>query len=92
TSNMSFLSIDGESILLHLDLRGICASTGSACTTGSPEPSHVLTAMGVPAYSAQGSIRFSLGKDNTEQEIDMVVDALAEITSQLRAITSLKAV
>jgi len=92
TSNMSFLSIDGESILLHLDLRGICASTGSACTTGTPEPSHVLTAMGVPASSAQGSIRFSLGKDNTEQEIDMVVDALAEITSQLRAITSLKAV
>jgi cysteine desulfurase len=92
TSNMSFLSIDGESILLHLDLRGICASTGSACTTGTPEPSHVLTAMGVPASSAQGSIRFSLGKDNTEQEIDMAVDALAEITSQLRAITSLKAV
>jgi cysteine desulfurase len=92
TSNMSFGSIDGESILLHLDLRGICASTGSACTTGIPEPSHVLTAMGVPAGSAQGSIRFSLGKDNTEQEIDMVVDALAEITSQLRAITSLKAV
>ena len=92
TSNMNFLSIDGESILLHLDLRGICASTGSACTTGTPEPSHVLTAMGVPASSAQGSIRFSLGKDNTEQEIDMVVDALAEITFQLRAITSLKAV
>jgi cysteine desulfurase len=92
TSNMSFASIDGESILLHLDLRGICASTGSACTTGTPEPSHVLTAMGVPACSAQGSIRFSLGRDNTEQEIDTMVDALAEITSQLRAITSLKAV
>jgi len=92
TSNMSFGAIDGESILLHLDLRGICASTGSACTTGIPEPSHVLTAMGVPAGSAQGSLRFSLGRDNTEQEIDMVVEALAEITSQLRAITSLKAV
>lgn len=92
TSNMSFGAIDGESILLHLDLRGICASTGSACTTGIPEPSHVLTAMGASASSAQGSIRFSLGSDNTEQEIDMVVEALAEITSQLRAITSLKAV
>lgn len=92
TSNMSFGAIDGESILLHLDLRGICASTGSACTTGIPEPSHVLTAMGASASSAQGSIRFSLGRDNTEQEIDMVVEALAEITSQLRAITSLKAV
>jgi cysteine desulfurase len=91
TSNMSFGSIDGESILLHLDLRGICASTGSACTTGIPEPSHVLTAMGVPATSAQGSIRFSLSRENTEQEIDTVVSALAEITSQLRAITSLKA-
>lgn len=92
TSNMSFLSIDGESILLHLDLRGICASTGSACTTGTPEPSHVLTAMGVPAYISQGSIRFSLGKDNTEHEIKIVEDALFEITAQLRAISSLKAV
>ena len=92
TSNMSFGSIDGESILLHLDLRGICASTGSACTTGIPEPSHVLTAMGASASSAQGSIRFSLGRDNTEQEIDTVVDALAEITFQLRNISSLKAV
>lgn len=91
TSNMSFIAIDGESILLHFELRGICASTGSACTTGTPEPSHVLTAMGLPAYISQGSIRFSLGKDNTEQEIDMVVDALVEIASQLRAITSLKA-
>jgi cysteine desulfurase len=92
TSNMSFSSIDGESILLHLDLRGMCASTGSACTTGASEPSHVLAAMGVPADSAQGSIRFSLGRDNTEQEIDMVVGALFEITSQLRVISSLKAV
>jgi cysteine desulfurase len=91
TSNISFYSIDGESILLHLDLRGIYASTGSACTTGSPEPSHVLRAMGVPASIAQGSIRFSLGSDNTEQEIDTVVDALVEITAHLRAITSLKA-
>jgi cysteine desulfurase len=91
TSNMSFGSIDGESILLHLDLRGICASTGSACTTGAPEPSHVLTAMGVPAGSAQGSIRFSLGRDNTAQEIDTVADALVDITSQLRNISSLKA-
>jgi cysteine desulfurase len=92
TSNMSFGLIDGESILLHLDLRGICASTGSACTTGAPEPSHVLTAMDVPADSAQGSVRFSLGRDNTEQEIDTVVDALADITSRLRSISSLKAV
>lgn len=90
TSNISFYSIDGESILLHLDLRGICASTGSACTTGSPEPSHVLRAMGVPASIAQGSIRFSLGRDNTEHDINTVVEALVEITAHLRAITSLK--
>jgi cysteine desulfurase len=92
TSNMSFMAIDGESILLHLDLRGMCASTGSACTTGASEPSHVLAAMGVSTESAQGSLRFSLGKDNTEQEIDLVVEALFEITSQLREISSLKAV
>ncbi len=92
TSNISFYSIDGESILLHLDLRGIYASTGSACTTGASEPSHVLRAMGVPASLAQGSIRFSLGRDNTAEEIDAVVEALVEITAKLRTITSLKAV
>jgi cysteine desulfurase len=89
TSNMSFCSIDGESILLHLDLHGICASTGSACTTGAPEPSHVLTAMGVPIYNAQGSMRFSLGRDNTEQEIEQVVKVLVDVTDKLRAISSL---
>jgi len=70
TSNLSFPSVDGESILLHLDLRGICASTGSACTADSPEPSHVLLAMGLEPRTAQGSIRFSLGRHNTAEEID----------------------
>jgi cysteine desulfurase len=89
TSSISFRLIEGESILLHLDLRGICVSTGSACTTDSPEPSHVLTAMGILPQAAQGTIRFSLGEDNTKEEIDCVIDALCDITTRLRNISSL---
>jgi len=89
TTNMSFQFIEGESILLHLDLKEICASSGSACTTNAPEPSHVLLAMGVPSHIAQGAIRFSLGKDNTEQEMDVATEALVEIITRLRAISSL---
>ncbi len=89
TSSVSFRLIEGESILLHLDLRGICVSTGSACTTDSPEPSHVLTAMGIPPQTAQGTIRFSLGEDNTKEEIDAVIDVLCDITTRLRNISSL---
>lgn len=89
TSSVSFPLIDGESILLHLDLKGICVSTGSACATDSPEPSHVLTGMGIPPQTAQGTIRFSLGEDNTKEEIDSVIDALCDITTRLRAISSL---
>ena len=88
TSNLSFPSVDGESILLHLDLRGICASTGSACTTDSPEPSHVLQAMGLEPRTAQGSIRFSLGHHNTAEEIDQTVEAMAEIVPRLATISS----
>jgi len=88
TSNISFQFIDGESILLHLDLKGICASSGSACSTESPEPSHVLLAMGVPARTAQGTIRFSLGKDNMDDEIGFVIESLIEITTKLREISS----
>lgn len=88
TSNLSFPSVDGESVLLHLDLRGICASTGSACTTDSPEPSHVLRAMGREPRIAQGSIRFSLGHQNTAEEIDRTVEAIAEIVPRLAAISS----
>jgi cysteine desulfurase len=90
TSNMSFQFIDGESILLHLDLKGICASSGSACSTDSPEPSHVLLAMGIPPRTAQGTIRFSLGKDNTNEEIDYVIESLVEIATKLREISSVK--
>jgi cysteine desulfurase len=88
TSNLSFPFVDGESILLHLDLRGICASTGSACTTDSPEPSHVLQAMGLEPRTAQGSIRFSLGHHNTPEKIDQTVEAMAEIVPQLATISS----
>ena len=89
TSNMSFPFVDGESVLLHLDLHGICASTGSACTTDSPQPSHVLQAMGLEPRLAQGSIRFSLGHDNTVQDIDQTVETMVKIVPQLCTISTL---
>ncbi len=89
TSSVSFPMIEGESILLHLDLKGICVSTGSACTTSSPEPSHVLTSMGITPQTAQGTIRFSMGEDNTKEEIDSVIDVLCDITTKLKNISSL---
>lgn len=89
TSNFSFQGVDGESIVLALDLEGICVSTGSACSTGDPEPSHVLLAMGLSAREAQGSIRISLGKDTTEAEIDSTVDSLVGAVERLRAISSI---
>jgi cysteine desulfurase len=90
TSSMSFESVDGESIVLGLDLRGIYVSTGSACSTGDPEPSHVLLAMGLSPKEAQGSIRISLGKDTREEDIDTVVDALADTVKRLRSISSIE--
>lgn len=88
TSNMAFESIDGESIVLGLDIQGICVSTGSACSTGEPEPSHVLRAMGLSPRDAQGSIRISLGRSTQEDHIEAVVKALASTTERLRAISS----
>jgi cysteine desulfurase len=87
TTNISFEYIEGESILLHLDQFGICASSGSACTSGSLEPSHVLRAMGVPFTAAHGSIRFSLSRYNTQEEVDFVADKLPEIVSKLRQLS-----
>ena len=84
TANISFEYIEGESILLHLDRLGICASSGSACTSGSLEPSHVLRAMGVPFTAAHGSIRFSLSVYNTEEEIDYILEHLPPIIDNLR--------
>jgi cysteine desulfurase len=88
TSCIGFTSVEAESILLHLDLQGIAASSGSACTTGDPEPSHVLTAMGVPPELAQGSIRISFGRENTEEEVNYTVSALADAIQHLRGISS----
>jgi len=84
TSNISFEFIEGEAILLLMDEFGICASSGSACTSGSLQPSHVLRAMGIPFTMAHGSIRFSLSIYNTEKEIDFVVDKMPPIIEKLR--------
>lgn len=84
TSNISFEYIEGEAILLHLNTLGICASSGSACTSGSLEPSHVMRAMGVPFTAAHGSIRFSLSIYNTEEEVDFVLKHLPPIIEKLR--------
>jgi cysteine desulfurase len=87
TTNISFEFIEGEGILLLLDELGICASSGSACTSGSLQPSHVLRAMGVPFTMAHGSIRFSLSVYNTEGEIDLVIEKLPAIIERLRGLS-----
>ncbi len=87
TSNISFELIEGEAILLMLDRFGICASSGSACTSGSLEPSHVLRAMGVPFTAAHGSIRFSLSRYNTEEEVDFTIEKIPPIIARLRELS-----
>jgi cysteine desulfurase len=84
TSSIAFEYVEGESILLMLNEFGICASSGSACTSGSLEPSHVLRAMGVPFTAAHGSVRFSLSTYNTEEEIDFIIEKLPPIIQRLR--------
>jgi len=87
TTNMSFEYVEGEAILLRLDEFGICASSGSACTSGSLEPSHVLRAMGVPFTAIHGSIRFSLSRYNTEAETDKVIEIMPKIIKKLRELS-----
>jgi cysteine desulfurase len=90
TSSLSFQDIDGESIVLGLDVQGICVATGSACSTGEPEPSHVLRAMGLSPRDAQGTIRLSLGHDTRGEDIDTTVAALTETVARLRRISSVR--
>lgn len=85
--HVSFSGCDGEALLLSLDMNGIAASTGSACTSGSVEPSHVLKAMNLPPEDRRAAIRFTLGRETTRQEIDYVLDRLEEIVKRLRKIT-----
>lgn len=86
TLNVSFENVEGESLILRLDMEGICVSTGSACTSGSMEPSHVLAALGLPPRLAQGTVRFSLGRDTNEAEIDAVIAKLPKVIQQMRAL------
>ena len=90
TTNISFKNVEGEALLLMLDRKGICASSGSACTSGTLEPSHVLRAMGVPFHFAHGSLRFSLCRMNTDEEVDLVIEALPPIIERLREISVFK--
>jgi cysteine desulfurase len=83
-SNLSFAGLDGESLLIALDLKGIAVSTGSACASGSLEPSHVLMALGLSRQEVRGSLRVSLSAYTTREEIDLAADALQEITKRLR--------
>lgn len=87
TLNIGFEFVEGEAILMRLDDKGICASSGSACTSGSLEPSHVLRAMGVPFTAVHGSIRFSLSRYNTEDEIEFVIEETPRIIETLRAMS-----
>lgn len=88
-ANFSFRFIEGEGMLLKLDAKGICASSGSACASGSLDPSHVLLAIGLPHEIAHGSVRFSLNHENTLEEVDYVVDALKQIIEDLRSMSPL---
>lgn len=86
--NISFQYVEGETILIMLDMAGICASSGSACTSGSRDPSHVLLGIGLPSEVAHGSVRFTLGYENTREELDFVVDKLKNIVTNLRSMST----
>ena len=90
--NVSFERVEGEPILLGLDFAGICASSGSACSSASLEPSHVLTAIGLPADLAQGSLRITIGRDTTDEDVDYMIETLTGLVGRLRAMPSLSSV
>ena len=87
TINMCFEGIEGEGLLLYLDDMGICASSGSACTSGSLDPSHVLLAIGLPHEVAHGSLRISLSEYNTEEDADHIIKCVPEVVEKLRAMS-----
>ena len=89
TLNLSFRFVEGEALLLNLDMMGIACSSGSACTSGSVEASPILLAMGADPVDAQGALRFSLGRGNTDEDIDYAVDAVASVVEKLRAMSPL---
>ena len=86
-ANFSFEGVEGETLLLNLDAKGICASSGSACTSGSSDPSHVLTAIGLPKDIAQSSLRTTFGEENTKEDVQYLVDNLQEIVNNLRKLS-----
>ena len=89
--NVSFCfeGIEGESLLLLLDMKGVCASSGSACTSGSLDPSHVLLGIGLSHEIAHGSLRLTLGMQNTEEDVDYIIETLPQIVAQLRSMSPL---
>ncbi len=87
TANFTFLFIEGESLVIALDLKGIACSTGAACSSGAIEPSHVMTAIGLPAEKARGSMRFSLGRMNTDEDVDFALKVIPEAVQQLRKLS-----
>jgi len=87
TTNISFERVEAESLLIALDLEGIAVSTGSACSSGTLEPSHVLKAMGLPVHRTQNSLRFSLGLFSTQAEVDRVIETLPRLVEKLRSLT-----
>ncbi len=89
TLNLSFAFVEGESLLLNLDLKGIAVSTGSACSSGDLKPSHVLMSMGLSAEQAHGSLRFSLGRENTGEDVEKTIKTVAEVVEKVRAMSPL---
>jgi cysteine desulfurase len=87
TSNLCFEGIDAEALVIALDLKGFAVSTGAACSSGAVEPSHVLTAMGLSPEGARASIRFSLGRGNTMEDVDALADAVVESVARLRKLS-----
>jgi cysteine desulfurase len=87
TSNLTFAGIEGEALVIALDLRGLACSTGAACSSGALEPSHVLTAIGLPAAQARATLRFSVGRLTTADEIDAALEMIPAAVAQLRALS-----